>query len=85
VQTGIEVLHGIKSVSLFHKTLKSISKVISSKVKSALFRYLELFTIQSVSKQLYRDSRKIMQQSLFPEENRVTVQLKSVSDVIKSY
>ncbi|XDV29344.1 hypothetical protein PO909_032481, partial [Leuciscus waleckii] len=40
------------------------------------FIYIALFTIQIVSKQLYRDNRKIMQQSLFPEENSVTVQLK---------
>jgi len=39
------------------------------------FIYTALFTAQSVSKQLYRDNMKIMQQSLFPEENSVTVQL----------
>jgi len=40
------------------------------------FIYKALFTIQIVSKQLY--NRKITQQSLFPEENSVTVQLKQV-------
>jgi len=34
-----------------------------------------LFTIQIVSNQLYRDNRKIMQKSLFPDENRSEVRL----------
>jgi len=46
---------------------------------SNLYMYLyTIFTVQSVSQQLYRDNRKIIQQSVFPEENSVTVQLKSV-------
>jgi len=46
---------------------------------SDLYMYLyTIFTVQSVSQQLYRDNRKIIQQSVFPEENSVTVQLKSV-------
>jgi len=40
--------------------------------------YIVLFTIQIVSKQLYRDNRTIMQKSLFPEENIVTVQLRKI-------
>jgi len=34
---------------------------------------IALFIIQDVSKQLYRDNRRITQQSLFPEKNSVTV------------
>jgi len=34
-------------------------------ISQVIFIYIELFTIQIVSKQLYRDNWKIMQQSLF--------------------
>jgi len=44
-------------------------------VKSKHLYLYSAFTVDSVSKQLYRDNKKIMQQSLFPEENSVTVKI----------
>jgi len=41
-------------------------------------KYVNTIYKTFVSKQLYRDNRKIMQQSLFLEENSVTVQLEGV-------
>ncbi|XDV29459.1 hypothetical protein PO909_032586, partial [Leuciscus waleckii] len=47
--------------------------VLGDNVKSSqvTFIYIALFTIQIVSNQLYRDNRKIMQKSLFPEEKNL--------------
>jgi len=52
------------------------SSVCSTFKSSQSPLFIALFTIQIVSKQLYKDNRKIMQQSLFPAENSLTVQLK---------
>jgi len=40
-------------------------------VSQVTFIYIALFTIQIESKQLHIDNMKIIQQSLFPEENCV--------------
>jgi len=48
-------------------------QLLDSKSSQIMFIYIALFTIKIVSQQLYRDNRKMMQQSLFPEENSVTV------------
>jgi len=44
------------------------------------FIYIAFFTIQIVTKQLYRNNRKLLQKCLFPEKKSMTVQLK-FSDV----
>jgi len=46
------------------------------------FIYIALFTIHIVSKQLHSNNMKIIQQSLFLEENYVNVHLKERKSII---